>query len=350
MSSNKGVFAQLSQSWTSLGKSRSYIYIAIIIITVSATWVYATPTQRFSDPEASANKKTLKSDQGKGNKVTAKKEKTAPKNAVEPKASAAKTPATKTTAAKATAAKTPAAKADPASPVASAPNTPSNTQGLLGLALFMLSIALCISIAVSFYLYRWRKILLANQNLAIPEEFVGSISHLNKHIAQLSQALVMHLQKLVDKNSVMDSSISDMTETFMTLQDSLDHKDTEIRRLKQGYDNTIFRKYLLRFVRVDQVIEDYKLDKPEFKDELNQIQSILVDALEECDVERFTPELGSDYRKSYGVADSPRVIEPKTTEDIAYNIAEVMEDGYRLILQDGYDVILPAKVKIYGKQ
>jgi len=307
MDSKKGIFAKLTQSWESLGNSRTYIYIAIILVTVSFAFIYASPNQHTSNiPNTSNNENSIP-----GKTISLQTNRTIVNNPE---------------------------------------NFDNNNQTLLASVLFMLSIALIISVAVSFYLYRWRKIILANQNLALPEEFVGSITGLNKGVVQLSRAIALHLGDLGKKSSTMEARISDMTETFMTLQDSLDHKDAEIKRLKQGYDKTIFRKYLLRFVRVDQVIEDYKLDKPEFIDELNQIQGILTDALEECEVERFSPALGSDYRKSEGVADSPRVIEPKTDNDITYNIAEVVEVGYRLALTDGFDIILPAKVKIYGKQ
>lgn len=357
MSSNTGLIAQIAQRWVSLGKFRTYISITVIIVTVYVAFIYATPGKVVTSPltaqpgnaqnnltkKIADNKLEVTSTTKAVNNANAKTQNKADKtlgntNDKDSKALASKTHSKSIN----TTDKTQAGRSE---------TSPSNdNQGLLSLALFMMSFALLISVAVSFYLYRWRKILLAKQNLAIPEVFVGSVTGLNKGVQQLSQALVTHMQQLIQKNTAMDARIAEMTETFLTLQNSLDRKDLEIKRLKEGYDAGIFRKFLLRFVRVDQVIEDYKLEKPELVEDLNQIQRILVDAFEECNVERFSPEIGTDYRHSEGVADNPRVIKPESEEHQAYHITEIMEDGYRLVLQDGFDVILPARVKIYGKQ
>ena len=42
-----------------------------------------------------------------------------------------------------------------------------------------------------------------------------------------------------------NKDISDLNETFMTLKTSLDQKDEEISRYKNGYDAIIFKNFLL---------------------------------------------------------------------------------------------------------
>ena len=361
MSSKTGLIAQIAKRWASLGKLRTYISITIILVTVYVAFIYASPgrvatVQHTAQPSKVKNNSTKKiADNKLDIKTTSKIEnKTSIKTEIKADNAAKKVdekPGPKTDYAMASKTDSkPNQTTDKAQADHSEISTSDNNQGVLSLALFMMSFALLISVAVSFYLYRWRKILLAKQNLAIPEVFVGSVTGLNKGVQQLSQALVTHMQQLIQKNNSMETRIAEMTETFLTLQNSLDRKDLEIKRLKEGYDAGIFRKFLIRFVRVDQVIEDYKLEKPELAEDLNQIQRILVDAFEECNVERFSPEIGTDYRHSEGVADNPRVIKPESEDHRAYHITEILEDGYRLVLQDGFDIILPARVKIYGKQ
>ena len=64
----------------------------------------------------------------------------------------------------------------------------------------------------------------------------------------------------------------------MTLQKALDERDAEIRRLKTGYDVHIFQKFIVRFIRVDQAIEDFiGMDKFD-KDGFEQIRKLLEDA------------------------------------------------------------------------
>ena len=74
------------------------------------------------------------------------------------------------------------------------------------------------------------------------------------------------------------------------------------------------------------------------------------DALAECGVESFTPELGHDYKTTKGVSDNPE-IKDTTDEKLDSKIAKILQPGYRRILPDGaeeeFQIIVPAKVAIY---
>ena len=133
----------------------------------------------------------------------------------------------------------------------------------------------------------------------------------------------------------------------MTLQKALDERDAEIRRLKAGYDAHIFQKFIGRFIRVDHAIEDFIAMDRFDKDGFEQIRAVLDDALDECGVERFGPEVGADYRQADGVADNPKVVAPESRED-EFKIVEVLEPGYRMRGQEGFEVILASKVRING--
>ena len=136
----------------------------------------------------------------------------------------------------------------------------------------------------------------------------------------------------------------------MTLKTSLDQKDEEISRYKNGYDAAIFKNFLLRFTRVDKVIKEYidvnKIDLNGLKD----IQIQMDDALAECDVEIFSPEIGADFKTTIGVADNPEI---RHTSNKAQDstIAEILQPGYRRKLPDNsgneYQIIIEAKVVIY---
>ena len=143
------------------------------------------------------------------------------------------------------------------------------------------------------------------------------------------------------------SNINDMSQTFMTLKTSLDQKDEEISRYKNGYDATIFKNFLLRFTRVDKVIKEYVGDNKIDQNVLQDIQIQMDDALAECDVEIYTPEIGLDYKTTVGLADNPEIRDTLEKSKDA-TIAEVLIPGYRHKLpNDGYQIIVEAKVAIH---
>ena len=142
------------------------------------------------------------------------------------------------------------------------------------------------------------------------------------------------------------SNINDMSQTFMTLKTSLDQKDEEISRYKNGYDATIFKNFLLRFTRVDKVIKEYVGDN-KIDLAFNDSKCRMDEGLAECDVEIYTPEIGLDYKTTVGLADNPEIRDTLEKSKDA-TIAEVLIPGYRHKLpNDGYQIIVEAKVAIH---
>ena len=225
--------------------------------------------------------------------------------------------------------------------------TDGNIETGLIVLLIVLSGATLISVAITFYLYRWRRLLLANPHMVVPEEFGRWTRDVVKAISALDRSIMVNTKGVERWGGSTEKSVADLVDTFMTLQKALDERDAEIRRLKAGYDVHIFQKFIGRFIRVDQAIEDFigmgKFDKDGFE----QIRAVLEDALDECDVERFAPDIGVDYRQANGVADNPKIVVPESQED-EFKIIEVLEPGYRIRGQEGFEVILASKVRING--
>ena len=174
----------------------------------------------------------------------------------------------------------------------------------------------------------------------------SSSSDLQENVAKQTNAI----RGVKTDLSTLIKNVNDMTETFMSLQKSLDEKDEEIKRLKEGYDDVIVRKFLLRFTKVDKVLKEYMNEGQADLKGLGDIHAQLEDALLEANVEPFSPELGSDYKTTQGVADNP-VIKDTTNEKQDSTIAEVLQVGYRRKLPDEaeneFQIIASAKVAIY---
>lgn len=213
-------------------------------------------------------------------------------------------------------------------------------------ALFIMAVATLLSIAISFYLYRWRRVLLTQPNLLVPEEWGKYLDTVGKNVEKLGSSFTKNINHIATKTSESSDKITNMTETYMSLHNALDEKDSEIRRLKKGYDAEVFRKFLSRFIRIDQSIDDYIYSGKCNLNNLDQLKRLLEDALDECGVERFAPQVGEDYRRAFGVADNPKTIKTVSPEE-EFMVAEVLEAGYRLRNGNDCEVITPSKVKIY---
>jgi hypothetical protein len=218
----------------------------------------------------------------------------------------------------------------------------------LWIAFVSMAFATLLSAAVSFYLYRWRRILMANPHMMVPEELGRWLNRLGDNFLELTHVFENRVGKLGKEGAETRREVTNLVETFMTLQSALDDRDAEIRRLKGGYDAAVFRKFVARFIRVDRAIEDCINAEEPTPETLGQVQRVLEDAFAECGVEAFEPRIGGDYRKAEGVADNPKTVQLRGGHQ-PFEIAEVLEPGYRIkLLEGGYDVVRPAKVCIFA--
>jgi len=154
------------------------------------------------------------------------------------------------------------------------------------------------------------------------------------------------MAQLIRKNIDANKEMSEYSNSLLSMQRTLSEREVENERLKRGYDNTIFRKFLTPFIRLDQTIAYLLRQNSPSPSTLETIHRLLKDALADCNVESFTPEIGSDYRQAFGVTDRPKISQTEIQED-DYKIAEVLECGY-LIRGDGKnEVLIPAHVIVH---
>lgn len=263
-----------------------------------------------------------------------------------------------------------------APPTAKKSKRPKGQTPWTGIALFAMAVATLLSVLVSFYLYRWRKVLLSKPHAMVPEKWgkylvdvrldvrqavdalgqnvavVGqAVNVLRNDLNQSTEQIAFATSKSAKENKAMVDKyaerIDNMIETFMTFQKALDEKDAEIRRFKKNYNAEVFKKFLLRFARVDQLVKEHIQEETPASECLPQVRDLLGDAFDECDVEPFSPPIGNDYRYENGIADNPKKRAADRPED-ANKIVEVLEPGYRLKTNGGYETTIPAKVRIYS--
>jgi hypothetical protein len=206
-----------------------------------------------------------------------------------------------------------------------------------------------ISLIISFWNYHVRSIYLKDGPALVPERWGLILSELIevwKLQHTQSQSSLSSVQRYTEEQTKRSN---DLLESFLTLQDALTLRDEEISRLKKGYDAKIFKRFLMRFVRVDRSLREMaaEFSDDNHKKNYKYLVRLMQDALEECGVEQFIPELGSDYRDAGPqIADDPTIIETDDTNK-DFKIAEIGSVGYVIIGEGETEVVIPSRVSIF---
>lgn len=217
-----------------------------------------------------------------------------------------------------------------------------------GIATLILAMTTLFAVATSFYLYDWRRQLLNDPIKLVPKEVAQELKDLKD---LLSVSLSEQNEEDVPNTELLEQKMDDLQQSFLTLRRALDRRDEENSRLKAGYDRYIFKRFLKKFLKVEQALDD-ELTAPDRRWESMQgILDLLRDALEECGVRRFAPEIGEEYRSAFGVADDPKFVGSENEETWG-QIAEVLQPGYALQDSDGgpQEILREARVSVYTGQ
>ena len=220
---------------------------------------------------------------------------------------------------------------------------------ILGLLCFLVLLLATVTV----YLYRGSKTLRVTSveppTLTPASSDIVQQNVLTSTLAELRTLIAESMEQIGRDSANNEEKFGTLRNIFVTLHAALDEKDAEIRRFKEGYDAQVFRKFLIRFIRTDLAVNDFVEDVETKSEALDLIKRLLEDALDECGVERFSPSIGEDYRRAEGVADNPKTTLSDNVDD-RYKIAEVIEQGYRMKTPDGYEIVYPAKVRIFTTQ
>ena len=214
----------------------------------------------------------------------------------------------------------------------------SNRMSSVVIVLLIFSFAL---FEITFYFYRFKK-----EHSQTTE--TSSNNEPEKHQQSLNGA---------DTNYInLRESFNNLSDEFKILRQDIEKKDEEITRYKEGYDAGKVKKYFKKFTFVDSVIKEYINDNKIDLEGLDDIHVQMEEALAEYGIEIFYPKLGDDYRTEKGVADlseKQKII--TNNKDEHFNIAKVIQPGYRRKIDDGlidgdepqFQIITDAKVAIY---
>lgn len=187
--------------------------------------------------------------------------------------------------------------------------------------------------------------LLLSPHLVTPENFHKWTGQVEDVLESVIRATNSNTHDVRESKASLQVAFVEMSQTFLTLQRALDQRDQQLKRAEQGWELQIFRKFLVRFARVDEVLNDPTIDTHAA---LTQARLMMRDALDECGVEPFHPRIGSDYRTEKGVDDQP-ILTHVSDKDLFFTIRSVASPGYSVRAANGDDVIvIPARVEVYA--
>jgi hypothetical protein len=232
----------------------------------------------------------------------------------------------------------------------------SRTEGVFSIdAVFVIGVLMLISVlatASAFWMYYARSVMLKDGPALVPEKWGRLIDTLVFATKSLEESSSSSLNTVLSQSAHQSEQADSVMKSFLTLQSALDTRDKEIARLKKGYDAVIFKRFLNRFIRVDRALLEIVEESQDGNNTkvMRYLNRLMEDALDECGVERFLPEIGSDFRQSTeGVGDEPRVLNTDQI-DLDFTVASVDSAGYVIRGEEDWQVIVPAKVSIYRVQ
>jgi len=248
-----------------------------------------------------------------------------------------------------------------------ASSAPLVTTELLLISLIALSfVALVVSLWVNVFLLKWRRAVTAKDDeqnwfmSIVPSEllervdkqttaFKRLVKNQEKAFEELLRALSTSSGRVIQEAGETRSASGEVLKAFTGLQKALNQKDAEIERLRGGYDNEVFRRFLSRFLKLEKIIgediEELASDDSKTCETLTEIQTLLKDALAECGLESFSPELGASIRDLDGVENSKQL--PAEHAEQVFTIAEVIEPGWCIRTPGGFDYVKYARVVVY---
>ena len=196
-----------------------------------------------------------------------------------------------------------------------------------------------VSVALAVTAIRWRKALDGGQTSLLPSKVLDDWKDVAKRLGkqesslrEFSDSIHGNLSHAHSAQNETQQNYKNILNALRVFQEQLTKREQEIDRLRRGGDAEVFRRFLNRFLRL---YRDMNTDLKELKENGKQTDLVedhmhqLEDALFDTGLERFRPQLNSDFRSEQGIADNPATVETDDPE-LDFKVAEILKDGFLL--------------------
>jgi molecular chaperone GrpE (heat shock protein) len=150
----------------------------------------------------------------------------------------------------------------------------------------------------------------------------------------------------------LTKELTELTEEVSAIRQFAVQQQDQVRKLSEGYDWMIIRRFCMRVIRSIDNIDDRikRINEPdsELTMCLEDIRDELVYGLESSGIEQFNPDLKTPFKGLEKYAEAVRQRIPTEDGSLDGCIAEIARPGYKyLINDDEVKIVRCAQVKLY---
>ena len=176
--------------------------------------------------------------------------------------------------------------------------------------------------------------------------------NLEKHMDEFKKVTETVQQKAFEHSEPLKDGLTELTEQVAAIRDYASSQQERVEKLQNGYDWNIIRNFCVRVIRcidgVEERISQLSAEGVE-TGQLEEVRDELMFALESSGVERFEPEVNSDYRGQEKWAEAVKEREQSEKAKMSGKIAEVLRPGYKYVIdEENIKVVRTAQVKLFG--
>lgn len=197
-----------------------------------------------------------------------------------------------------------------------------------------------------------------------PEDFVDkSFFSSYRDIKQVSNDIdrdakkfgkdVKHAKKISSqKPTLVNETLNRLSEEVAAIRNYAGQQEQRVKKFQENHDWNIIRGFALRVIRCVDNLEkriNSLAEQGHSTGHLEEIRDELLFALESTGLERFEPQINSDYRGQEKSAEAVKERASADSEVLKGKIADVVRSGYRFVSGEGnFKVVRAAQVRLFG--
>ncbi|MBA7689270.1 Protein GrpE [subsurface metagenome] len=187
---------------------------------------------------------------------------------------------------------------------------------------------------------------------ALEDSLETQTEDFEKQVQEIKQMAQRVQQAAVEHSGPLNNTLVELTQEVAAIREYASNQQDRVKKLQEGYDWNIIKTFCLRIIRCVDNLESRisRLSEQDVKaSNLDEIRDELVFALESSGVERFEPEINSDYRGQEKIAEAVKEKEHCDDPNLTGKIAKVIRPGYQYFIdEENVKVVRTAQVKLFG--
>ncbi len=184
------------------------------------------------------------------------------------------------------------------------------------------------------------------------EDFEKQVQEIKQMAQRVQQAAVVRKDSIGEHSGPLNNTLVELTQQVSAIREYASNQQDRVKKLQEGYDWNIIKTFCLRVIRCIDNLENRisRLSEQDVKTpNLEEIKDELVFALESSGVERFEPEINSDYRGQEKSVEAVKEKESSNDPNLTGKIAKVIRPGYQYFIdEENVKVVRTAQVKLFG--